>query len=342
MLFSRSSIRSRLVGASVLAALVALGGIGAVAAQGEDEVSPTELTVGLGFIPSVQFAQFYLADEAGYYEEAGLEVAFQNRIDPELVTLLAQGAVDIGISDGTSLIPAVSQGIPVVYGATIYARDPNVVFSLADAGIESVEDLAGKRIGIPGRYGSSWVALQALLGTAGLTPADVEIVTYPDFGQSVAVAQGQVDAATGFVTNEPVQLGIQGLDVNVLHVHDVARLPGPGLVIGRDTLETKGEALRAFTAATVQAMEDIAADPQVGLEAAFARVPELASDPETQLAILEATVASWSSDYTAENGMGSVDREAWQSGIDIMASLPDSVVAPSLGVEDLVTNALQP
>ncbi len=118
MLFSRSSIRSRLVGASVLAALVALGGIGAVAAQGEDEVSPTELTVGLGFIPSVQFAQFYLADEAGYYEEAGLEVAFQNRIDPELVTLLAQGAVDIGISDGTSLIPAVSQGIPVVYGAT--------------------------------------------------------------------------------------------------------------------------------------------------------------------------------------------------------------------------------
>jgi len=269
-------------------------------------------------------------------------VAFQNKIDPELVTLLAQGAVDIGMSDGTSLIPAVSQGIPVVYGATIYARNPNVVFSLADAGIESVEDLAGKRIGIPGRYGSSWVALQALLGTAGLTPADVEIVTYPDFGQSVAVAQGQVDAATGFVTNEPVQLGIQGLDVNVLHVHDVARLPGPGLVIGRDTLEAKGEALRAFTAATVRAMEYIAADPQVGLEATFARVPELASDPETQLAILEATVASWSSDYTAEYGTGSVDREAWQSGIDIMASLPDSVVAPSLVLEDLVTDELQP
>jgi len=326
----------------MLAALIALGGIGAVVAQDEDEASPTELTVGLGFIPSVQFAQFYLADEAGYYEEAGLDVAFQNKIDPELVTLLAQGAVDIGMSDGTSLIPAVSQGIPVVYGATIYARNPNVVFSLADAGIESVEDLAGKRIGIPGRYGSSWVALQALLGTAGLTPADVEIVTYPDFGQSVAVAQGQVDAATGFVTNEPVQLGIQGLDVNVLHVHDVARLPGPGLVIGRDTLEAKGEALRAFTAATVRAMEDIAADPQVGLEATFARVPELASDPETQRAILEATVASWSSDYTAEFGMGSVDREAWQSGIDIMASLPDSVVVPSLVLEDLVTDELQP
>src|SRR4029079_11673378 len=34
----------------------------------------TTLTVGLGYIPSVQFAQFYLADQAGYYDDAGLGV----------------------------------------------------------------------------------------------------------------------------------------------------------------------------------------------------------------------------------------------------------------------------
>ena len=341
MPLSRSLIGLRSVLTSMLALVVTFSATGTVAAQSDEEVSATELTVGLGYIPSVQFAQFYLAEEAGYYEAAGLDVTFQNKIDPELITLLAQGAVDIGMSDGTSLIPAVSQGIPVVYGATIYARDPNVVFSLADAGIESTADLAGRSVGIPGRFGSSWVALQALLGTEGLSPADVDIVTYPDFGQSVAVAQGQVDAATGFVTNEPVQLGIQGLDVNVLHVYDVARLPGPGLVTGRDTLESKGDALRAFTAATIRAMEDITDDPQLGLEATFARVPELAGEPETQLAILEATVASWSSDFTAEHGLGSVDREAWQSGLDIMTTLPDSVVSEGLAVEDLVTDALQ-
>jgi NitT/TauT family transport system substrate-binding protein len=319
-------------------------GAAAVAAQteGDAEAENTPLTVGLGYIPSVQFAQFYLAEEAGYYDEAGLEVTFQNKIDPELITLLAQGAVDIGMADGTSLIPAVSQGIPVAYGATIYARDPNVVFSLSETGIESAADLAGRTIGIPGRYGSSWVALQALLQSAGLTPDDVKIVTYPDFGQSVAVAQGQVDAATGFVTNEPVQLTLQGLPVSVLHVYDVARLPGPGLVTGRATLETKAEALRAFTAATVRAMEDVAADPQLGLDATFARVPELAADPETQMAVLQATISAWTSEYTDEHGMGSLDRDAWRSGIEIMNSLPDSVVAPSLTVDDLVTDALQP
>ena len=335
---------SLLVGATLLLVSSLIFGAIGVAAQSDDpaETLATPLTVGLGYIPSVQFAQFYLAEEAGYYEEAGLDVTFQNKIDPELITLLAQGAVDIGMADGTSLIPAVSQGIPVVYGATIYARDPNVVFSLAESGIESAADLAGRSIGVPGRFGSSWVALQALLQAAGLSLEDVEVVTYPDFGQSVAVAQGQVDAATGFVTNEPVQLRLQGLDVNVLHVYDVARLPGPGLVVGRQTLETKRDALRAFTAATVRAMADITADPRLGLDAAFARVPELAGDPDTQMAVLQATIDAWASEHTAEHGLGSVDREAWRSGIAIMSSLPDSVVAPSLTVEALVTDALQP
>jgi NitT/TauT family transport system substrate-binding protein len=339
----RTAARTHALGALLLATALGLTGAAGVTAQSTEGAAaePTRLTVGLGFIPSVQFAQFYLAEQAGYYAEAGLDVTFQNKIDPELVTLLATGAVDIGMADGTSLIPAVSQGIPVVYGATIYARHPNVVFALGSTGLEEPADLAGKTIGIPGRFGSSWVALQALLASAGLTPDDVEIVTYPDFGQGVAVGSGQVDAATGFATNEPVQLRLQGLDVDELRVSDVAPLPGPGLVVGRDTLERKGDALRAFTAATIRAMEDIIADPQLGLEATFARVPELAADPETQLAILEATMDSWTNEHTAEHGLGSVDREVWESGLAIMRSLPGAVVDEGLMVEDLVTDALR-
>ena len=332
----------RLLPTMVLTAALAIGSAVPVLAQGEgdDVAEPVSLTVGLGYIPSVQFAQFYLADEAGYYDEAGLDVTFQNKIDPELITLLARGAVDIGMGDGTSVVAAASQGIPVRYGATIYGRDPNVVFSLADAGIESATELAGASIGIPGRYGSSWVALQALLASADLTPDDVTITPYPDFGQAVAVETGQVDAATGFATNEPVQLSLRGQDVNVLRVSDVAPLPGPGLVVGVDTIEAKGEALRAFTAATVRAMEEITADPQVGLEAALAHEPELGEDPETQLAILQATIDSWMGDYASEHGLGAVDRSAWEAGLEIMRSLPDSAVSDELTVEDLLTDAL--
>ena len=332
----------RLLLAIALSVSLGAGAVAGVSAQDDTGSSAelTPLTVGLGYIPSVQFAQFYLADEAGYYAEAGLDVTFQNKIDPELITLLGRGAVDIGLADGTSLIPAVSQGIPVRYGATIYGRDPNIVFSLSDTGIESAADLAGATIGIPGRYGSSWVALQALLAAEGLSADDVEVITYPDFGQAVAVASGQVDAATGFVNNEPVQLRLQGLDLNVLRVADVAPLPGPGLVSGVATIESRGAALQAFTAATIRAMEEISADPQAGLDAAFTRVPELAADPETQLAILEATIDSWTPDRTAGQGLGTVDLAAWQSGLEIMRSLPDSNVSDELTVDDLVTDAL--
>ena len=173
---------------------------------------PVKLVVGLGFIPSVQFAPFYLADQAGYYTEAGLEVEFQNKIDPDLVTLVGQGAIDVGISDGTSVIPAVSQGIPIRYVATIYGKFPSIVFAKTSSGIATAADLKGKKLGIPGRYGSSWVMLQALLKSAGLTPDDLTIVEYPDFGQGTAVAAGAVDAATGFINNEPVQLELTGED----------------------------------------------------------------------------------------------------------------------------------
>ena len=40
----------------------------------EASITPTKLVVGLGYIPSVQFAQFYLAQQNGYYADAGLDV----------------------------------------------------------------------------------------------------------------------------------------------------------------------------------------------------------------------------------------------------------------------------
>ena len=172
----------------------------------------TPLTVGLGYIPSVQFAPFYLADQAGYYRDAGLTVQLQNGRDADLVTLLGQGAIDIGNSDGTSVIPAVSQGIPIVYAATIYGQFPSIVLAKADSGIKTAADLKGKKIGTPGKYGSSWIMLQALLGSAGLTTDDVTIVEYPDYGQAAALQQGAIDAATGFANNEPITLKKAGIE----------------------------------------------------------------------------------------------------------------------------------
>ncbi len=310
---------------------------GAPATPSPTPAAPVELTVGLGYIPSVQFAPFYFADQAGYYRDAGLEVTFQNKIDPELITLVGQGAVDVGIADGTSVIPAVSQGIPVRYVFTVYADFPSIVFAKASSGIAGPADLAGKKVGIPGKYGSSWIQLQALLAGAGLTPADLEIVTFPDFGQLAALEKGVVDAATGFVNNEPVRLELGGTPTVVLALPAGAQLPGNGLIVGQKALDgPKADAIRRFVAATRKAMDEITADPQKGLEAAIARVPELATDRAAQLAVLKATVETWQNDYTASYGTGAVDAAAWERSIAFMSGLPESPVAKPVTVADCI------
>ena len=329
----------RRAAALALAAAFALAACGtgatptpAIPSGGGTPAPAVKLTVGLGYIPSVQFAQFYLAQQAGYYGSAGLDVTLQNKIDPDLITLLGQGAVDIGAGDGTSVIPAVSQGIPVVYTSTIFGQYPCIVLAKAGAGITKAADLRGKKIGIPGKYGSSWIMLLALLGSAGLKATDVTIVEFPSFGQSTALQQGVVDAATGFANNEPIQLRNAGIEPVVLTIDSITPLPGPGLVTGTKTLAAKHDALKAFTAATLRAMNEIKADPQKGLDATFAVVPDLKSNAALQRQILDATIAIWASARTG-GVYGALDTAGWQLSVDFMASLglvPNAITTAQL------------
>jgi NitT/TauT family transport system substrate-binding protein len=298
---------------SVHRSVAALGAVALVLLGcGPQGLTPaTKLTVGLGYQPSVQFAQFYRAQQQGYYAEAGLDVTFQNEADPNLVTLVGQGAVDIGIADGTSVIPAVGQGIPIKYAATIYARFPNVVMTPAASGLATAASLRGHTLGIPGRYGSSWVMLQALLASAGMTTDDIVIREYPEYGQATAMQQGQVDSATGFRNNEPVQ-------------------------------QAKPAALKAFVAATLRAMDEISSQPELGVDDAIAAVPDLGSDRAGQLAVLQATIEMWSSPYTQASGTGSIDPTAWGASLEFMRGLPDSNIPADLTVDDLITQELLP
>ena len=337
-----STVRPRPVAFAAigLAIVILVTGCGGRGATVPPSSPPTKLVAGLGYIPSVQFAQFYLAQQKGYYAAAGLAVEFQNKIDPDLITLVGQGAIDIGIGDGTSVIPAVSNAIPVKYVATIYGKFPNVVFAKASSGITKAADLKGKKIGTPGRYGSGWIMLQALLASAGLTTDDVQIVEYPDYTQRAAVEKGAVDAATGFANNEPVQLELDGSKAVVLRIDAITPLPGPGLISGMGTLETKHAAIAAFVAATLHAMKDITANSAVGLDAAIVAVPELASARDAQAAILAATIASWSGPVQDAHGLGAIDRNGWTASIAYLGKL--GLVKHPVTTDDLVREDLLP
>jgi NitT/TauT family transport system substrate-binding protein len=292
---------------------------------GSDQASPSQrssqqglrpVKLLLGFQPDVQFAPFYLAQQAGYFRDAGLEVTIEYSDD--VLRLVADGQAEVGVADATDVMIGRTSGIPIRYVSTLYERFPVALIGAPATVPENPAGLAGMRIGTPGRFGSSWHALLALLQAGGLTEKDVTIREYPQFNQVQGLLNGDVDLITGFVANEPLRLEAQGFDAALLRVDDFAPLPGPGLVAGDELLSTDHALVAAFARAVNQAQQDIAADVAAGVDAAVEEVPAIGEDRRTATAVLTATVELWSGSGAPT---GIVEPRIWETGYRTMQQL---------------------
>jgi NitT/TauT family transport system substrate-binding protein len=186
-------------------------------------------------------------------------------------------------------------------------------------------------IGTPGRFGSSWHALLALLDAGGLTEDDVTIREYPQFNQVDGLANGDVDLITGFRNNEPLRLEARGIEVELLTIDEIAPLPGPGVIVGETLLADDLELVRAFVEATVAAMEEVIADPEIGFAAAQAAVPTIAEDPDVARAVLDATIELWRGE---EFAAGRIPEDLWRTAYETMMRL--GFIDGSVPVEEMI------
>ena len=115
-----------------------------------------------------------------------------------------------------------------------YATYPGSVIVPASSSITSLADLAGKNIGIPGEYGSSYYATLAAIKAGGLQTSDVTISSI-GYTQQAALAAGQVDAVVGFTNNDAVQMRLAGLEIR-----EIALDPTTPLVSARSLRRTSG------------------------------------------------------------------------------------------------------
>jgi NitT/TauT family transport system substrate-binding protein len=196
--------------------------------------------------------------------------------------------------------------------------------------------LAGLRIGTPGEFGSSWHALLALLEAGGLTRDDVTIRTYPQFNQVEGLLNGDVDLITGFRNNEPLRLEAQGMSVDLLTIDEIAPLPGPGLIAGDELLSSDPVLATAFATATLRAQQAIAADPQVGLDAAVVAVSAIGEDLDTNLAVLDATVELWGERSGGPTGF--INSGVWGSGYETLRRL--GFIDGSVPLGEMLTEVL--
>lgn len=282
------------------------------------EADLREVTLLLGYRPDVQFAPFYVAQRQGHFADAGLEVTIEHKQAPDVQRLVADGQAEFGVADATDVMIARTAGIPIRYASTLYQSFPVALIGAAGAVPDDPAELAGLTIGTPGRFGSSWHALTAILDAGGLTVDDITLREYPQFNQAEGFANGEVDLITGFRNNEPLRIASRGTEPDLLTLDDLAPLPGPGVIVGDELLADDPELVRAFTAALAAAQAEVIVDPEVGFAAAEAEVPTIAEDPDTARAVLDATVELWEGDGFAG---GAVDRDLWTEGYDTMLRL---------------------
>jgi NitT/TauT family transport system substrate-binding protein len=279
------------------------------------------LRVGLGYLPNIQFAPFYTAAREGFYEDEGITVEFQHGFSTELFPLLAQGQLEFVVSDAEDAISLRAldpEGARFVYVMALYQRVPNALFSLAEAGIVEPQDIAGKTIGLPGLFGTSYTAFLALLRTAGLEESDVTVQQI-GFTQLEAVASGRVDAAMGFINNEPLILGRQGIETQVIPVGPLSPALGSGVVTSETVLED-ADLVQRFLRATRRGLELTLGDPERAVTASKEFIPDLSDDTEAELEVLNATLPLYSSPYSRTNGLGAINPQKWQAFIDLLRS----------------------
>jgi putative hydroxymethylpyrimidine transport system substrate-binding protein len=169
-----------------------------------------KLSLILDWFVNPDHAPIMVANERGYFRDAGLEVEIIAPADPnDPPKLVAAGRADLAISYQPQLHIQVDQALPLVRIGTLVATPLNSLVVLADGPIQKIPDLEGRKVGFS-VGGFEDALLKAMLAQHGLGLDSVELVNV-NFALSPALLSGQVDAVIGAFRNfELNQLEIEG------------------------------------------------------------------------------------------------------------------------------------
>jgi NitT/TauT family transport system substrate-binding protein len=159
--------------------------------------------VTLGYVPYVDDASLFYAQDSGIFRKHGLNVTFVPQASPVAVEAsMASGTEQFGFVTTPVLINLNSKGVPVKCVTTVdgnqpssAAADSTVLVAAKGSGITSIAGLAGKNVAEVQLTSLNSLAVMVLAKRAGVDPASIHQVAMPFPQMPAALAQGRVQAA---------------------------------------------------------------------------------------------------------------------------------------------------
>lgn len=234
-----------------------------------------KLTLILDWFVNPDHGPIIIAEEQGYFADAGLEVEVIAPADPaDPPKQVAAGNADLAVSYQPQLHLQVHEELPLVRVGTLVATPLNCLLVLQEGPIASIADIKGRTVGFS-VAGVEEALLTAILARHGLTMDDIELANV-NWSLSPALMTGQVDAVIGAFRNfELNQMEIEGVPGRCFYVEEEG-IPAYDELIYVANSETmdKGK-IERFLAATEKATQFIVNHPEESWEIFSATSPEL-------------------------------------------------------------------
>jgi NitT/TauT family transport system substrate-binding protein len=157
-------------------------------------------TVTIGYLPSDHDAALFVADAQGKFKENGINtklVQFNNGGD--LMTAMASGEVDVGYVGITPVLSSIEKGVPVKVISAAQTEGSGIVVAV-NSDINSVSDLAGKKVATPGEASIQHMLLTYYLNQNGMSMDDVKVSAMKVPSMNDALKTNKIDA---MITFEP-------------------------------------------------------------------------------------------------------------------------------------------
>lgn len=175
-----------------------------MAGEGCAEMTPVNLQ--LQWVTQSQFAGYFAAVDQGFYAEQCLDVTIlEGAVDIVPQQVVASGQAEFGLAWVPKVLASRSEGADLVNIAQVFQRSGTLQVSWADAPVNSIAEMAGKKIGTWG-FGNEH-ELFAALRNEGLdpdNPEDVEIIQQSF--DMLALLNRELDAAQAMIYNEYAQI----------------------------------------------------------------------------------------------------------------------------------------